>query len=60
MQLIVEAPFNVNWFGFRSVISDTPVVTMGDDDQTDMITRQRPASEGGSPCGSLEKDVSNY
>ncbi len=40
------------------MISDTPVVTMGDDDQPDMITRQRPASEGGSPCGSLEKDVS--
>ena len=40
----------------RSVISDTPVVTMTDMD--DHETRPRAASEGGSPCGSLEKDVS--
>ena len=40
----------------RSVISDTPVVTMTDMDEHE--TRPRAASEGGSPCGSLEKDVS--
>ena len=40
----------------RSVISDTPVVTMTDMEEHE--TRPRAASEGGSPCGSLEKDVS--